>query len=83
MRRPGSLVSARARTEKVISPGRNVAMPSSREISLQCGGRIEEIETRFCCSMSASRSVLERGQLMAMDADALGQKYAGGPANMS
>jgi hypothetical protein len=55
MRRPLSLVSTRAMTQNVISPGFNVATPAVREISSQRGGRIEETLTRFCCSMSASR----------------------------
>src|SRR5215471_13485354 len=54
--RPASLVSDRAMTQNVISPGRNVATPEARLMSSHCGGRIDETETRFCCSMSASRS---------------------------
>src|SRR6266446_4090655 len=56
IRRPASLVSDRAMTQNVISPGRNVATPAARLISSHWGGRIDETETRFCCSMSASRS---------------------------
>src|SRR5258705_348420 len=37
----------RAKTVKVISPGRRGAPPSSRGINRQCGGRIDEIQTRF------------------------------------
>ena len=43
-------------TQKVISPGLNVATPASRGMRSQPGGRIEDTVTRFCCSMSASRS---------------------------
>ena len=55
IQRPASLVSARANTQKVISPGLTAAMPALQGISSQCGGRIEETVTRFCCSISASR----------------------------
>src|SRR5262249_23946726 len=54
--RPASLVSDRAMTQNVISPGRNVATPAARLISSHWGGRIDDTETRFCSSMSASRS---------------------------
>src|SRR5258708_35408064 len=56
IRRPASLVSDRAMTQNVISPGRNVATPAARLISSHCGGRIDETETRFGCSMSATRT---------------------------
>src|SRR5262249_114827 len=54
--RRASWVSARGMTQNVISPGLKVATPTVWLISSQCGGRIEETVTRFCCSMSASRS---------------------------
>ena len=40
----------------VISPGLNVATPAARVINSQRGGRIDDTVTRFCCSISASRS---------------------------
>ena len=60
MRRPGSFVSARAMTQKVISPGCKRGYSELRGISSQCGGRIDETVTRFCCSISASRNAIRR-----------------------
>src|SRR5580693_7628727 len=59
-RRPNSLVSDRAITQNVISPGLNAATPTWRGMSSHCGGRIDETETRFCCSISASRSAYSK-----------------------
>src|SRR5262249_1453100 len=43
-------------TQNVVSPGRSVAAPLVRLMRSHWGGRIDETETRFCCSMSASRN---------------------------
>ncbi len=42
-------------TQNVISPGLNAARPTQRSMSSHCGARIDDTETRFCCSMSALR----------------------------
>ena len=60
MRRPASLVSERAITQKVISPGLKVATPLARVINSQRGGRIDDTMTRFCCSISASRNAYSK-----------------------
>jgi hypothetical protein len=62
MCRPASLVSARAMTQKVISPGLSMVTPTLRVMSSQFAGRIEETLTRFCCSISASRSAYSKAE---------------------
>ena len=62
IKRPASFVSARARTQNVISPGLSAATPVSRGMNSHCGGKIEETETRFCCSMSASRNAYSNAE---------------------
>ncbi len=79
MRRPGSLVSVRAMTQKVISPGRSVATPASRVSSSQCGGRIEETRDEvLLLDIGIAQGELEGGELIAMDADAARQEEARG-----
>src|SRR5512137_546406 len=56
MRRPCSLVSERASTQKVIAPGESNCTPSWRLTTLQRGGRIDDTVTRFCWATPAWRS---------------------------
>src|SRR5579859_6822551 len=56
VRRCGSRVEFSATTANVTSPGCRNFTPSLREISLQCGGKMEETRTRFCAAMPASLS---------------------------
>ena len=78
MRRPGSLVSVRAMTQKVISPGLKVATPAHAGCSFaarrQDRGYGDEV---LLLDIGVAQREFERRQQVAMDADASGQEHAG------
>src|SRR5437870_11385247 len=53
--RCGSRVEFSATTANTTSPGFRYFKPSLREISLQCGGKMEETRTRLVAAIPASR----------------------------
>ena len=77
MRRPGSSVSVRAMTQKVISPGRSVATPLSR-VDLLAIGRQDRrhADQVLLLDIGIAQGEFERRQPLPMDADAAGEEKA-------
>ena len=77
MRRPNSLVSVRAMTQKVISPGLSAATPTWRvnELALRRQDRRDRDQI-LLLDIGIAQRKFERGQLLAMDADAAGEEEA-------
>jgi hypothetical protein len=62
----GSLVSLRAITQKVISPGDNSFNPADRVMILQLGGKMLDTYTRLHFSMPALRKATSKDESLSL-----------------